>query len=75
MTAITTTTIVIRPWNLLASLKGFQRPQYNLLPALVRLPAGVMSAFEMAYVFPFSTTKNKPTVVLDEDMEGRDPNW
>ena len=36
---------------------------------------GVMGkAFTMAYVDPYTSSRHRPKV-LDEDLEGRDPDW
>jgi hypothetical protein len=38
--------------------------------------AGLLSqAFNLAYVDPYSSLQRKPTVIPDNDLEGRDPNW
>lgn len=32
-------------------------------------------AFKLAYVAPYTNLRRPPQVVLDDDLEGRDPNW
>lgn len=67
---ITTAISLHRPW--LPSLKF---PKLGIGRAISEISNSIVPAFEMAYVAPFSTMQGKPLIGLDEDIEGRDPNW
>jgi hypothetical protein len=42
------------------------------LAAIARL---LGDALNLAYVDPYTSLRRQPPVVLDDDLEGRDPNW
>jgi hypothetical protein len=72
MTDITNTTpISLRR----LSLPRLELPKLGIGTAVSVMSEAVMRAFEMAYVAPFSAMQRKPSIVFDEDLEGRDPNW
>ena len=57
------------------SLLRLQLPKLQIGRAISEISSAIMQAFEMAYVSPFSTMQPKHPIVLDADLEGRDPNW
>ena len=71
MTAIITTPIAVRR----PSLPRVQLPKLALGHAISEISSTIVQAFEMAYVAPFSAMQPKHPIVLDADLEGRDPNW
>ena len=50
-------------------------PKLGLGRAISEISSAIVQAFEMAYVAPFSAMQPKHPIVLDADLEGRDPNW
>ena len=50
-------------------------PKLGLCLAISEISSAIVQAFEMAYVAPFSAIEPKHRIVLDADLEGRDPNW
>jgi hypothetical protein len=72
MTDISTTTpnAIGRP-----SLRHMQLPKLAIGRAISEISNAIMQTFEMAYVAPFSCMQLKPSIVLDEDLDGRDPKW
>jgi hypothetical protein len=54
---------------------GLQFPNLGIGQAYESLCLAIIDAFAMVYVTPFSTLPHQPPIVLDEDLEGRDPNW
>ncbi len=57
------------------SLPRLELPKLGIGTAVTVVSEAVMRAFEMAYVAPYRTAQSKPSIVFDEDLEGRDPNW
>lgn len=57
------------------SLLRLKLPKLALGSAVAETSKAIMQAFEMAYVTPLNAVQHKPSTVLDEDHEGRDPNW
>ncbi len=52
-----------------------QFPNLGIGQACESMCLAIMQAFTMAYVPPFSAMQRKPSVVFDEDIEGRDHDW
>jgi hypothetical protein len=71
MTDIITTPIAIRR----PSLLRLQLPKLAIGRPISKISSAILQAFEMAYVAPFMTSRSKPPVVFDADLEGRDLNW
>ena len=71
MTDIITTPIAVRR----PSLPRLRLPKLALGHAISEISSAIVQAFEMAYVAPFSAMQPKHPIVLDADLEGRDPNW
>ena len=67
---ITTQIAIRRP-----SLLRLQLPKLHIGRAISEISSAIVQAFEMAYVAPFSAMQPKHPIVLDADLEGRDPNW
>ena len=57
------------------SLLRLQLPKLHIGRAISEISSAIVQAFEMAYVSPFSAMQPKHPLVLDADLEGRDPNW
>ena len=57
------------------SLPRLELPKLGIGHAISEISSTIMQAFEMAYVAPYATTRSKPTIAFDADLEGRDPNW
>ena len=57
------------------SLLRLQLPKLHIGRAISEISSAIMQAFEMAYVSPISAMQPKHPIVLDADLEGRDPNW
>jgi len=57
------------------SLPRLELPKLGMGRAISEISNSIVQAFEMAYVTPFSAMQRKPSIVFDEDLEGRDPNW
>lgn len=57
------------------SLPRLKFPKFAIGTALANTSEAIREAFEMAYVAPFSAMQRGPSIVRDEDIEGRDPNW
>ena len=57
------------------SLLRLQLPKLHIGRAISEISSAIVQAFEMAYVSPFSAMQPKHPIVLDADLEGRDPNW
>ena len=57
------------------SLPRLELPKLGIGRVISEVSIAILQAFEMAYVAPFSVIQRKPSVVFDEDLEGRDPNW
>ena len=54
---------------------GLQLPKLAIGRAISEISNSIVQAFEMAYVAPFSAMQRKPSIIFDEDLEGRDPKW
>ncbi len=72
MTAITNTTPIAfrRP-----SLQLLALPKLGIGVAMAALSEAVGQAYGMAYVAPYQTIRQSPSVASDADLEGRNPNW
>ena len=57
------------------SLPRLELPKLGIGRVISEISNSILQAFEMAYVAPFSAMQRKPSIVFDEDLEGRDPNW
>ena len=57
------------------SLPRLEFPKLGIGRVISEISNSIVQAFEMAYVAPFSALQRKPSIVFDEDLEGRDPNW
>ena len=57
------------------SLLRLQLPKLHIGRAISEISSAIVQAFEMAYVSPFNAMQPKHPIVLDADLEGRDPNW
>ena len=57
------------------SLLRLQLPKLQIGRAISEISSAIVQAFEMAYVSPFGAMQPKHPIVLDADLEGRDPNW
>lgn len=58
--------------------QGMQRiklPKLGIGAALEAFTKAMGQALEMTYVMPYETGRRQPLVVLDADLNGRDPNW
>ena len=71
MTDIITTPISLRRPN----LPRLELPKLGIGRVISEVSSAILQAFEMAYVAPFNSMQRKPSVVFDEEFEGRDPNW
>ena len=56
-------------------LPRLQLPKLAIGRAISEISNAIVQAFEMAYVAPFSAMQRNPSIVFDEDLEGRDPKW
>jgi hypothetical protein len=50
-------------------------PKLGIGRAISEISSSIVQAYEMAYVEPFTAMQRKPSIVFDEDLEGRDPKW
>lgn len=72
LTDITTTTQIAIGNSRRLSLR---LPKLGIGRAISKMPSVVAHAFEMAYLVPFCASQCKPSTVIDEGVEGRDPSW
>jgi hypothetical protein len=56
-------------------LPRFELPKLGIGRGISEVSNSIVQAFEMAYVAPFSAMQRKPSIVLDEDLEGRGSKW
>ena len=71
MTDIITNPIATRSWG----LPHIRLSKLGIGCTFSAISEATMQAFEMAYVAPFKTMQRKPSIIFDENLEGRDPNW
>jgi hypothetical protein len=71
MTDITTTPISFGQ----PSLLRLRLPKLAIGRVVSEIPSAIVQAFEMTYVVPVIAMQPKHPIVLDADLEGRDPNW
>ena len=57
------------------SLPRLELPKLGIGRVISEVSNSIVQAFEMAYVAPFSSMQRKPSIVFDEDLEGRNPDW
>lgn len=50
-------------------------PKLGIGRAISKMPSAIAQAFELAYLLPFCASQRKPSTVIDEGVEGRDPSW
>ena len=50
-------------------------PKRGIGSAISAMSKAVLQAFEMVYVAPYQHGSEQPPVVIDPDLEGRDPSW
>ena len=56
-------------------LPRLELPKLGIGRGISEVSNSIVQAFEMAYVAPFSAMQLKPSIVFDENLEGRDPTW
>jgi hypothetical protein len=67
----TTAPITVRRLN----LPRLSLPRLGIGASLAAISGLVGDALNMAYVEPFTIHRRRPTVVQDDNLEGRDPTW
>ena len=58
-----------------SSLPRLRLPKIGVGASLAAIAGLFGHALNLAYVDPYTSLKLEPSVIPDDDLEGRDPNW
>jgi hypothetical protein len=57
------------------SLPRLGFPRLRLGASFTGIGGLVANAFTLAYVAPYTSLHRRPPIIVDDDLEGRDPRW